>query len=284
MGILEDDVVEPDLDQKVLFRIENQVAWITINNPEKGNALTPGMRDRIGDCFLALNGRFEARAVVLTAAGDRQFCTGADISVPRPWPERPEGAPEGGTAIGEARRMMLKGQLRLMPTILECELPVIAAVNGTAAGVGVHLALCCDLVLMADNARFIEVFVRRGLVPDGLGTWILPRLVGLQKAKELMFFGDDVSAEEAARIGLCNKVVPKDELISTATVWAERLAAGPTKSLMMSKWLLNRSTDVDRHTIAEEEAWAVELVNRTADSAEGVASFVERRSPEWRGW
>jgi 2-(1,2-epoxy-1,2-dihydrophenyl)acetyl-CoA isomerase len=137
---------------------------------------------------------------------------------------------------------------------------------------------------MADHAKFIEVFARRGLVPDGLGAWILPRLVGLQKARELMFFAEDIPAAEALRIGLCNKVVPGDDLEDAATDWAERLAAGPTRSLMLTKWLVNRSLDVDRRTLEDNEAWAVELNSRTLDSQEGIASFRERRDPVWRGF
>ena len=275
---------EPDVEDKVHFHIEDQVAWITIDNPTKGNAISPGMRDRIRDLVLATNTRYDARAIVITAAGEKLFCPGADISVPREWSPRPEWAPEGGQAVGESRRMMLDGQLTLMPAILDCDLPVIAAVNGTAAGVGAHLALCCDLVIMAEHAKLIEVFVRRGLVPDGLGAWILPRLVGLQKAKELMFFGEDISAAQALELGLCNKVVPKEELIPAAAEWAKRLASGPTRSLSLTKWLLNRSLDVDRATMMHEEAWAVEINNRTLDSQEGVNSFRERRDPEWRGF
>ncbi len=180
--------------------------------------------------------------------------------------------------------MMLDGQLKLMPAILDSELPVIAAVNGTAAGVGAHLALCCDLVIMADHAKIIEIFARRGLVPDGLGAWILPRLVGLQKAKELMFFAEDVTAEQALSLGLCNRVVPADDLTEATIDWAERLASGPTRSLMLTKWLVNRSLDVDRRTLEDNEAWAVELNNGTFDSAEGIASFRERRDPMWRGF
>jgi 2-(1,2-epoxy-1,2-dihydrophenyl)acetyl-CoA isomerase len=180
--------------------------------------------------------------------------------------------------------MMLDGQLTLMPSVLDCEIPVVAAVNGTAAGIGAHLALCCDLVLMADHARFVEVFARRGLVPDGLGAWILPRLVGLQKAKELVFLAEDVPAEEALRLGLCNRVVPGDDLLDAATEWAERLASGPTRSFMLSKWLLNRSLDLDRRSLEDNEAWAVELNNGTEDAKEGVASFLERREPTWRGF
>lgn len=266
----------------VRFEVRDQVAWITIDNPEKGNALSPSMRDRIAELVSGCNGRFEARSIVLAAEGSKFFCSGADISVSRDAPPRPDGAPT--PVVGESRRMMLEGQLKLMPAILDCELPVIAAVNGTAAGVGAHLALCCDLVLMADNAKFIEVFARRGLVPDGLGAWILPRLVGLQKTKELMFFAEDIEAEEALRLGLCNKVVPGSQLPETVAEWAKRLASGPTRSFMLTKWLVNRSLDVDRRTLEDNEAWAVELNSGAEDSAEGVASFLERRDPVWRGF
>ena len=273
---------EEDLNEKVQFEIIDQVAWITINNPDKGNAMSPGMRDRMTGLFESLNGQFDARAVVLTATGQKLFCPGADISVGREYAQRPDDAP--ALAVGEPRRMMLRGQHPLMSSILDCELPVIAAVNGTAAGMGVHLALMCDLVMMADHAKFIEVFARRGLVPDAMGTWILPRLIGPMKTKELMFFADDIPADYALELGLCNKVVPGEELIPSVMEWAVRLATGPTKAHMFTKWLVNRSLDVDRRTITEEESWAVELNNGTMDAQEGVNSFRERRDPNWRGF
>ena len=273
---------EEDLSEKVQFEIVDQVAWITINNPDKGNAMSPGMRDRMTGLFESLNGQFDARAVVLTATGQKLFCPGADISVGREYAQRPDDAP--ALAVGEPRRMMLRGQHPLMSSILDCELPVIAAVNGTAAGMGVHLALMCDLVMMADHAKFIEVFARRGLVPDAMGTWILPRLIGPMKTKELMFFADDIPADYALELGLCNKVVPGEELIPSVMEWAVRLATGPTKAHMFTKWLVNRSLDVDRRTITEEESWAVELNNGTMDAQEGVNSFRERRDPNWRGF
>ena len=139
-------------------------------------------------------------------------------------------------------------------------------------------------MIAAEHARLIQVFVRRGLIPDGGPTYLLPRNVGLQKAKELVFFGDDLPAAEAERIGLVNKVVPGADLETTAREWAERLAQGPTKTIGYAKRLLNRSLDVDRATLFEEEAMMVELVTGTADSAEGVASFRERRPTEFKGY
>ena len=277
-----DTVTDRPLEEQIRYEVRNQVAWITIDRPERGNALPPEGRDRIRDLVNGLNHQLDVRAAVITASGEKMFCPGADISMNREPLPRPDGAPE--STVGEARRMMLDGQHTLMPAILDCDKPIIAAVNGTAAGMGAHLALMCDLVIMAEEARMIEIFARRALVPDALGTWILPRLVGLHKAKELMFFADDIPAAEALRIGLVNRVVPRTELMDAATEWAERLASGPTKVHGMTKQLLNRSLDVDRQTITHHEAWMVDANLRTEDFAEGMASFRERRDATYKGW
>jgi 2-(1,2-epoxy-1,2-dihydrophenyl)acetyl-CoA isomerase len=277
------EVSEPDVDQELLARIENQVLWLTLNRPDAGNAITPAVRNRMIEHLADASGRFDVRAVVLTATGEKHFCTGADLRAGRPAPEaKPEGMPDRLT--GDAARMIRTGIQRLIGAFLDCEKPIIAAVNGTAAGGGVAMVLASDLVIAADNARLIQVFVRRGLIPDGGPTYLLPRLVGLQKAKELVFFGDDLPAAEAQRIGLVNKVVPGAELEATAKEWAERLAQGPTRTIAFAKQLLNRSLDSDRASMFEQEAMIVEMVAGTADSAEGVASFVERRPTEFKGY
>ena len=277
-----DEKSESDIEKSIKFQVENNVAWITIDNQKKGNGLTPDMRDHLIDLFESFNGQFEVRSAVITGAGEKFFCTGADLSASRQNNDRSEGTPSSIT--GEIRRMMLDGSIKLMNSVLDCEIPVIASVNGTAAGIGAHLAFCSDLVVTADTARFIEIFARRGLVPDGLGAWILPRLIGIQKTKELMFFADDVSAEEALRLGLCNRSVPASELETKSREWADRLASGPSRSYMFTKWMLNNSLDVDRITLAEYEAWAVEVNASTHDSKEGVVAFQEKRNPEWKGY
>ena len=277
-----DEKAELNIEKSIGFQVENKVAWITIDNQKKGNGLTPDMRDHLIDLFESFNGQFEVRSAVITGAGEKFFCTGADLSASRQNNDRSEGTPSSIT--GEIRRMMLDGSIKLMNSVLDCEIPVIASVNGTAAGIGAHLAFCSDLVVTADTARFIEIFARRGLVPDGLGAWILPRLIGIQKTKELMFFADDVSAEEALRLGLCNRSVPASELETKSREWAERLASGPSRSYMFTKWMLNKSLDVDRITLAEYEAWAVEVNASTHDSKEGVVAFQEKRNPEWKGY
>ncbi len=258
------------------------MAWLTLNRPDAGNALTAGMRDQLTAWLEEASGDLAVRAVVLTGAGDRGFCTGADLRGRPPATPRPEGAPE--RAVGDASRLIRTGWQRLVAAVQDCEKPVIAAVNATAAGGGLHLALACDLVVAAEEARFIEVFVRRGIAPDAGGAYLLTRLIGPQRAKELFFFGDEVSAADAARLGLVNRVVPRAELLDAAGAWAARLASGPTVALGAIKHLTNRALESDRSTAFWEEAAAQELVTGTADCAEGLAAFAERRPPVFGGW
>ncbi|MCY0936098.1 enoyl-CoA hydratase/isomerase family protein [Streptomyces sp. H34-S4] len=263
----------PTPEDEVLHRTDAGVSWITLNRPEAMNAVTWDQRERVIALLADASADPAVRAVVITATG-RGFCAGADL----------RGAPATAERVaGDVARMIRLGAQRLITAVLDCEKPVIAAVNGTAAGIGAHLALACDLVIAAEPAKFIEVFVRRGLVPDGAGAYLLPRLVGPQKAKELMFFGDAVPAAEAERLGLVNKVVPAEALEETARKWAERLAQGPTRALALTKQLVNASLDVDRATALAAEATAQELNMTTADANEGVASFVERRTPKYLG-
>ncbi|MET9606291.1 enoyl-CoA hydratase-related protein [Streptomyces sp. NPDC006512] len=260
---------------EVLHRIESSVSWITLNRPDAMNAVTWGQRERVIALLTEASADPAVRAVVVTATG-KGFCAGADL--------RSTGPTAGGDRIaGDVTRMIRLGAQRLITAVLDCEKPVIAAVNGTAAGIGAHLALACDLVIASESARFIEVFVRRGLVPDGGGAYLLPRLLGPQKAKELLFFGDAVPAADAARLGLVNKVVPAEDLEATARAWAERLAQGPTRALALTKQLVNASLDGDRASALAAEATAQELNMTTADATEGVASFVERRTPKYLG-
>ena len=245
------------------------------------NAISPDQRDRMIRLLREASADLHVRAVVIGHTGDA-FCTGADLRARRTPAPRPDDAPE--RTVGEVARMIQEGAQALVAAILDCEKPVIAAVGGTAAGIGAHIAFACDLVVAADGVRFIEVFARRGLVPDGGGAYLLPRLVGVQKAKELMFFGEDLPASEAAALGLVNRVVPAEELEVAVAEWAGRLAGAPTRALALTTRLVNRSLDSDRATAFAEEAAAQELNMGTADANEGVAAFVERREPTYRGW
>jgi 2-(1,2-epoxy-1,2-dihydrophenyl)acetyl-CoA isomerase len=266
------------VSDELLYSLDKGVGWITLNRPDAHNAITPDQRNELIALLEDCSADTDVRCIVLTATG-KGFCTGADLRAGG----RTAGEEPRERTVGDVARMIRTGAQRLVAAVLDCEKPVIAAVNGTAAGLGAHLALAADLVIAADSARFIEVFIRRGIAVDAGGAYLLPRIVGLHKAKELVFFGDDLSAADAERLGLVNKVVPLDQLESAAREWAERLAKAPTKAIAMDKWLLNRSLDSDRRTAFDEEAWAQELLQNTADAQEGMAAFRDRREPDYKG-
>ena len=198
-------------DDLILYEVTDGIARIVINAADQGNSLTADMRDRITGHMEWASADLAVRAVVLSGTGSRHFCTGANLGGPaKPTPALPEGAPE--RPVGDTARMIRWGWQRLIASILDCDKPVIGAINGTAAGGGAHLVLACDLVVMADNAKLVEVFVKRGIVPDAGGAYLLPRIVGPQITKELMFLGDDCPAERCRELGIANQVVAADEL------------------------------------------------------------------------
>jgi 2-(1,2-epoxy-1,2-dihydrophenyl)acetyl-CoA isomerase len=263
------------MGEPVQFRVENGLAWVTLDRPEVRNAINDEMREALLAALARIASDSAIRAAVLTGSGDA-FCPGADL-----WSGR--RAPEGPPRPGMAREMMKRNSQRLIRTLLEVEKPIVAAVNGVAAGLGAHLALACDLVLMAEEARFIEVFARRGIAIDSAGAFLLSRLVGMLKAKELVLLADDVPAAEALTLGLCNRVVPRAALADTARAWGERLAAGPTFALGLSKRLLERAYESGLETCLEEEAFAQSLVAHSEDMGEGMRAFAERRPPAFKG-
>jgi 2-(1,2-epoxy-1,2-dihydrophenyl)acetyl-CoA isomerase len=266
---------EPVSYEFITFERRGTVAWVTLNRPEVRNALKPEMREELIDAIGVVGADLDLRCLVITGAGEG-FCSGADISG--------AGSRQGQKRVaGMARDAIRGGSQRLFRTLWELETPTIAAVNGVAAGIGCHIAFACDLVIASEKARFIEVFARRGIVPDGGGAYILPRLIGLAKAKEMVFFAEPWGAADAERIGLVNKVVAPEALEQAATEWAERLAAGPTKALGLAKRLLNRSLESDLSTSLEEEALVQELINQTDDIKEGMIAFGERRHPTFTG-
>ncbi|MFW6113609.1 MAG: enoyl-CoA hydratase/isomerase family protein [Actinomycetota bacterium] len=257
----------------VTFRREDAVEVITLNRPEVLNAFNFKMLQELTRSFENLAQEDDVRAVVVTGEG-RGFCTGADLT--------------GGGARADANTpsgMRLTTQLysRMIRAVVEMEKPVIGAVNGDAAGAGCNFALACDLLIASEKARFIQVFVRRGLVADAGGTFFLPRLVGLARAKELMFAGEPVEAERALQIGLVNKVVPHERLMPEAMEIAGRLAQGPTRAIGMIKCMLNRSFNSDLSTALETEASMQGIAVGTADVSEGITAFLQKRKPEFKG-
>jgi 2-(1,2-epoxy-1,2-dihydrophenyl)acetyl-CoA isomerase len=270
------------MTDELLVDLSDGVLKLTINRPDARNALTYEVRQALVEQFQRADADIAVRCVVLTAAGDKAFCTGADLRSRPPFFPKPEGAPE--RAFGDASRTIATGWQRVIAAIMDCSKPVIAAVNGTAAGGGLHLALACDLVVAAEHARFISVFVRRGIAPDAGGAYILPRLVGIQKAKEICFFGDDIRAPDAEKMGLINKVVAGADLDKTVTEWAQRLASGPTPAISTAKRLINLSLESSRIQAFSDEAFGQELVSGTRDMQEGMKAFMERRDPDYKGW
>lgn len=256
----------------LVLREDGPLRWIILDRDARGNSLTPGMRNRIVDELAAAHADHDVRALVITARGKR-FCTGADIS----------GRSGGERVAGDVGEMIRSGAQRLFRAVWECEKPVVCGLNGTAAGIGAHLALACDLVVAARSAKLIEIFARRGLIPDGGGAYLLPRLVGPQKAKELFFFADDVPAVEAERLGLVNHVVDDDALEAAVSEWGHRLAAGPTRAYAFTKRMVNASLDTDLDGAFATEATLVEVNLHTDDMREGMAAFAERREPEFTG-
>jgi len=273
----------PTTDELIRYEVADGIARLTINAPDRGNALRSDMRDRLADRFVEASEDLNVRVVVLRGAGERHFCTGAALGGPqKQGPARPEGAPE--RVQGDAARLIRTGWQRLVSSVIDCEKPVIAAVNGTAAGGGANLALACDLVVMAEHARIIEVFVRRGIMPDAGGAYLLPRLVGLHRAKELLFLGEDCDAATAERIGIANRVVSAADFDAEVDALATKFTSLPTRAIALTKRLVNRSFESSREQSFDDEAFFQELVVGTADSREGMAAFAERRDPTFRGW
>ena len=264
---------------ELLEERDGGVLWLTLNRPERKNAVNPALRDAAIDALAAAEKDDEIRCVVLTGAGDA-FCTGVDLaSGAASQPPGPSGKPDPD-GVATATR---EGMHRLAEAIWHFEKPIIAAVNGVAAGAGAQFALSCDLVLMAESARFIEIFVKRGLVVDSGGSWLLPRLIGLHRAKELIYFADSLGAADAEKIGLVNRVVPDAELRPLAAAWAERLASSATRAIVESKRLLHESFGRTQQEAMDAEAEAQGRVSQTDDFIEGVLSFMQKRDPEFKG-
>lgn len=273
---------ERPLDDIVRWQVDDAgVARLTIDRPNARNALTWMMRDRISELLEAASVDVGVRAIVITGTGGA-FCAGADLRLPQPAPPRPDDAP--ARVAGEIATLVARGWQRLATSVLDCDKPVIAAVDGVAAGGGAQLALACDLVIASDRARFVQVFIDRGIVPDAGAAYIVTRLVGPQRAKELFFLGDSVDAPQALDMGLVNRVVAPDDLADTVDQLAARLASKPTRAIAVTKSLVNRALESDRITALRDEAIGQEIVQATDDAREGVRAFVERREPQFRGW
>lgn len=256
--------------EAILVRKAGPVATVTMNRPEALNFLDPIMAQEIESALADLEKDEEVRAVIITGAG-RAFCAGGDVKfMKQEWP----------VYDLVVRMERVTGFIKAM---LDLPKPIIASVNGPAVGAGCNIALAADLVLASEKATFCQVFTRIGLIPDCGGIYLLPRRVGMTKAKELIFTARTIEAGEAERIGLVNRVVPAEALEEETRKIAAELASGPTMAIGIAKRLLNQSYESDFETILQAENSNQVLLRKTEDHREGVRAFFEKRKPEFKG-
>jgi enoyl-CoA hydratase/carnithine racemase len=244
------------------------VATLTIHRPERKNAMTPADWHRLGELVGEVAGHTEDRVLVVTGAGG-DFCAGADMSATAASEQSPLTMVRDIGAAAEALYRLPK--------------PTIAKVDGVAVGAGANLALCCDLVVATERARFSEIFARRGLSLDFGGSWLLPRIVGLQKAKELALLGDIIDAPTAHALGLFNRVLPVTEIDAFVDEWAGRLAAGPPIALSLTKALLDGAQALSFGQALEAEAQAQAINLSSTDGREAIRAFTEKRPAVFTG-
>lgn len=258
-----------------VFR-ENSVVTVTINQPKKKNAINSAMWDGLTEIFREIASRVDDRVVVVTGAGD-DFCSGADLS----------GRGGSGAGAGAQNQVHHLAAMRRVNdaciALQRLPQPTIAKVRGVAVGAGCNLALGCDLVVASQTARFSEIFARRGLSLDFGGSWLLPRRIGMHRAKELALLAEIVSASDALEMGLVNRVLPDGEVDAFVDNWARKLAAGPPIALAQSKRLLNNSLNVTLEEALDDEAAAQTINFATSDTAEAMRAFIEKREPKFTG-
>ncbi|MBO8157013.1 MAG: enoyl-CoA hydratase/isomerase family protein [Bacillaceae bacterium] len=254
--------------ETVKYEVRDHVAWMTLNRPEKLNAFTTQLNKEVRDAIKSAQKDEDVRCLVITGEG-RSFCSGQDLS-----------EVDEETDLGEVLR---KNYGPMMKQLESCEKPVIAAINGVAAGAGLSLALGCDFRLASDKASFVQAFIHVGLIPDSGNLYYLPRLIGHAKALELAVLGEKISAEEAKDLGLVTRVIAADHFMEEVEGFARRLASMPTRAIGLIKRCLRDSWHMDFNEYLEKEAQGQQIAGQSHDYQEGVQAFLEKRKPEFKG-
>lgn len=256
--------------ETIILETKDGIGTLTLNRPEKLNAVNRKMSEELHGALVEIAKDTGVRALVVTGAG-RGFCSGADVS----------DMAQAASPI--ENRYWTQMAHRALLGLTELEKPVIAKVNGPVVGIGCSLALSADIVIASESARFSLIFSRVGLIPDGGSLFHLPRLVGLAKAKELVFTARMLDAKEAVRIGLISKAVPIDMLDNEVGTLAKQLAEGPTAAFGMAKKIMNKGLSLDLSSVLECEAFGQAMAGTTEDAQEGVMAFLEKRKAEFKG-
>jgi enoyl-CoA hydratase/carnithine racemase len=258
----------------LLHEVKDGVATLTLNRPERMNALGDTLREDFLDALTRTAADPAVRVMIVTGSG-KAFCAGGDVK-----------AMNEAKEAGRERPLMEKvapSRDRALLAMRDAPQPIIAAINGAAAGAGMNLALGCDLRLASTAAKFSQAFVKRGLHPDWGGTYFLPRAVGMARAAELIFTGDVIDAAEALRIGLVSRVVEPEELMPAALEVARKIAAGPPIAIRLAKRALYKNAESDLRSALEFETFAQNACFETEDAREGIRAFVDKRAPVFRG-
>src|SRR5262245_26839829 len=260
--------------QFLLYDHQDEIVTLTLNRPDRLNALGDTLREELYDAMIRASDDPQARVIVLTGAG-RGFCAGGDMKAAHEVQE------------GRMERALLDRVAPIRDKVVlamrDAPKPIIAAVNGPAAGAGMNLALACDMRIASTAARFGQTFVKRGLHVDWGGTYFLPRLVGMAKACELIFTGEMIDAPEALRLGIVNAVYAPEELMPAAHELARKIAAGPPVAIRLAKRALYHSEETDLRGALEFETFAQNICSETEDAREGIRAFVEKRAPSFKG-
>jgi len=258
----------------LLYEVKDGIATLTLNRPDRLNALGGSLRDDLHDAVSRSAADSDVRVMVITGAG-KGFCSGGDVKA------------MGEAKAGQRERPLIEkiapGRDRTLLAMREAPQPIIAAVNGAAAGAGMNLALGCDIRIASTAARFTQAFVKRGLHPDWGGTYFLPRLVGTAKACEMIFTGDVIDAAEAERLGIVSRVVAPEELLPTAYELARRIAAGPPVAIRLAKRSIYANSELDLRAALQVETMAQNICFETEDATEGIRAFGEKRAPVFKG-